>query len=49
MIASVDQAPAPKPLTLGCTASSAIRAALVERLAALDAQKDIALATDVDA
>jgi hypothetical protein len=31
------------------TAYTSIRAALLDRLAALDAQKDIALATDVDA
>jgi hypothetical protein len=49
MIASVDRAPTPKRLTLGSTAYTSIRAALVDRLAALDAQKDIAVTTDVDA
>ncbi len=49
MIASVDRTPAPKRLTLGSTAYTSIRAALVDRLATLDAQKDIARSTDVDA
>jgi NAD(P)-dependent dehydrogenase (short-subunit alcohol dehydrogenase family) len=49
MIASVDRTPAPRRLTLGSTAYASIRAALVDRLAALDAQKDIALSADVDA
>jgi hypothetical protein len=49
IIESVDHSPAPKRLTLGSTAYASIRAALAERLAALDAQKEIALATDVDA
>jgi NAD(P)-dependent dehydrogenase (short-subunit alcohol dehydrogenase family) len=48
VIASVDRAPAPRRLTLGSTAYTSIRAALVDRLAALDAQKEIALSTDVD-
>jgi hypothetical protein len=39
--------PAPKRLTLGSAAYTSIRAALVGRLAALDAQRDIALSTDV--
>lgn len=47
MIDSVDRSPAPKRLTLGSTAYTSIRAALMDRLAALDAQKDIALSTDV--
>lgn len=49
MIASVDRTPAPRRLTLGSTAYASIRAALADRLAALDAQKDIALSADVDA
>jgi NAD(P)-dependent dehydrogenase (short-subunit alcohol dehydrogenase family) len=49
MIASVGRAPAPQRLTLGSTAYTSIRAVLVERLAALDTQKDIALSTDADA
>jgi NAD(P)-dependent dehydrogenase (short-subunit alcohol dehydrogenase family) len=46
MIASVHQSPAPKRLALGSDAYEMIRAALTERLAALEAQKDIALSTD---
>lgn len=49
MIASVDRTPPPRRLTLGSTAYASIRAALADRLAALDAQKDIALSADVDA
>jgi len=49
MIASADRTPAPKRLTLGSTAYTSIRAALVDRLADLDAQRDIARSTDVDA
>ncbi len=48
MIECVDASPAPRRLTLGSTAYRSIRAALVERIAALDAQKEIALSTDVD-
>lgn len=48
MIASVDVRPAPRRLTLGSGAYERVRAALVERLAVLDAQKDIALSTDFD-
>jgi hypothetical protein len=46
MIASLDRSPAPRRLTLGRDAYAQVRAVLVERLAALDAQKDIALSTD---
>jgi hypothetical protein len=49
MIASVDRTPAPRRLTLGSAAYTGIRAALEGRLAALEADKDIALSTDVDA
>lgn len=49
MIASLDQHPAPKRLTLGSDAYSLVHAALTERLAALEAQKDTALSTDVQA
>ncbi len=49
MIDSVDRSPAPRRLTLGSAAYTKIRAALMERLAALEAQKDIAFSTDVDA
>ncbi|NPT34347.1 SDR family oxidoreductase [Paraburkholderia xenovorans] len=46
MIASVDQNPAPKRLVLGTDAYNNIKGALTERLAALEAQKDIAFSTD---
>lgn len=46
MIASVDQHPAPKRLALGTDAYNNVKAALTERLAALEAQKDIAVSTD---
>jgi hypothetical protein len=48
MIDSVDRSPAPKRLALGSGTYTSIRAALVERLATLDSQKDIALSTDID-
>lgn len=47
MIDSVDCKPAPKRLPLGSDTYTLIRAALVERLAALDGQKEIALSADV--
>jgi NAD(P)-dependent dehydrogenase (short-subunit alcohol dehydrogenase family) len=46
MIDSVDQAPAPIRLTLGSDAYTMVRAALADRIAALDAQKAIAFGTD---
>ena len=46
MIDSIKHSPAPRRLTLGSGAYNSIRAALVERLGALDAQKDIAFSTD---
>lgn len=46
IIASVDVTPAPLRLALGSSAYTSIRAALVARLAALDAQEDIARSTD---
>ncbi|WP_213767880.1 SDR family oxidoreductase [Caballeronia sp. dw_19] len=49
MIASVDQNPAPKRLALGTDAYNNIKAALTERLAALEAQKQLAFSTDFDA
>lgn len=49
MIACVDRTPAPRRLTLGSAAYTGIRAALEGRLAALEADMDIALSTDVDA
>ena len=49
MIDSAAQQPAPKRLTLGSTAYASVREALTGRLAALEAQKDLALASDIDA
>jgi hypothetical protein len=49
MIDSVDRSPAPRRLALGSDAYAHIRAALLDRLAALDAQKDVALSTDMAA
>ena len=46
MIDSVDQSPAPRRLVMGNAAYSRVRAALVDRLSELDAQKDVALAVD---
>ena len=48
MIDSADRHPAPRRLTLGRDSYTRVRAALVERIAALDAQKSIAFSTDVD-
>ena len=48
MIASTDRSPAPRRLVMGSTSFVAIRAALEERIAELDAQKEIALSTDGD-
>ena len=48
MIDVADQNPAPMRLTLGREAYTKIRAALVERIAALDAQKETALSTEAD-
>jgi NAD(P)-dependent dehydrogenase (short-subunit alcohol dehydrogenase family) len=49
IIASADQNPAPKRLTLGSDAYALIHAALTERLADLEAQKELAHSTDVSA
>jgi NAD(P)-dependent dehydrogenase (short-subunit alcohol dehydrogenase family) len=46
MINSVDQEPAPLRLTLGSDAYGALAVALGGRLAALEAQQDVALSTD---
>ncbi len=46
MIDSVGQSPAPRRLVMGSGAYSRVRAPLVDRLSALDAQKDLALAVD---
>jgi NAD(P)-dependent dehydrogenase (short-subunit alcohol dehydrogenase family) len=47
MIASVDQEPAPKRLALGTDAYLNIKTALIERLEALEAQKEITVSTDI--
>ena len=49
IIASADQSPAPKRLTLGSDAYALIHAGLMERLADLEAQKQLAHSTDVNA
>jgi NAD(P)-dependent dehydrogenase (short-subunit alcohol dehydrogenase family) len=49
IIASADQSPAPKRLTLGSDAYALIHAALTERLADLEAQKELAHSTDIGA
>jgi NAD(P)-dependent dehydrogenase (short-subunit alcohol dehydrogenase family) len=49
IIASADQSPAPKRLTLGSDAYALVHTALTERLAALESQKALAHSTDVDA
>jgi NAD(P)-dependent dehydrogenase (short-subunit alcohol dehydrogenase family) len=46
MIASVDQEPAPRRLALGSDAWQTMHKGLSERLAALEAQKDLAFSTD---
>jgi len=48
MIDCVDRSPTPRRLLLGSDAYAQVRAALVDRLAALDAQREVALSTDVD-
>ena len=48
MLHSAAQSPAPRRLTLGRGAYTQIRAALVKRLAELDAQQVVALSTEVD-
>jgi hypothetical protein len=47
MIDSVDENPAPRRLALGSDAFTIIHKALTERLAALEAQKELALSTDL--
>lgn len=49
MIACAAETPAPKRLVLGSGPYNRIRAALQERLAALEAQRSIAESTDIDA
>jgi NAD(P)-dependent dehydrogenase (short-subunit alcohol dehydrogenase family) len=48
MVESADRAQAPKRLVLGSTAYDSIRAALTSRLSALEAQKELSLAADMD-
>jgi NAD(P)-dependent dehydrogenase (short-subunit alcohol dehydrogenase family) len=48
MIDSVDRNPAPRRLALGSTTYNSIRKALTERLAELDAHREITLSTDID-
>ncbi len=48
IIASADQTPAPKRLTLGSDAYALVHAALTERLAILENQKALAHSTDVE-
>ncbi len=48
IIASADQTPAPKRLTLGSDAYALVHAALTERLAALENQRALAHSTDVE-
>jgi NAD(P)-dependent dehydrogenase (short-subunit alcohol dehydrogenase family) len=49
IIDSVDQEPAPKRIVLGTDAFRIIQKALAERLAAVEAQKDLAASTDIPA
>jgi NAD(P)-dependent dehydrogenase (short-subunit alcohol dehydrogenase family) len=49
MIDSVDQQPAPKRLVLGADSYTMIQKALSDRLAAVEAQKDLASSTDFPA
>jgi hypothetical protein len=48
IIQSVDVSPAPRRLTLGSNAYEAIAATWRDRLAALEAQRDLAYSTDAD-
>jgi NAD(P)-dependent dehydrogenase (short-subunit alcohol dehydrogenase family) len=48
MIDSAERSPAPRRLIFGRESYARVRAALIERIAALDAQQDIAASTDVD-
>jgi NAD(P)-dependent dehydrogenase (short-subunit alcohol dehydrogenase family) len=49
MIDSTERSPAPQRLAMGSNTYASIRKALLSRLAVLEAQKDVALSTDVDA
>ncbi len=48
IIDSVDVSPAPRRLTLGSNAYEVLAAAWRDRLAALEAQRDLAYSTDAD-
>ena len=48
MIDSAEVSPAPRRLVMGASSYAAIRAALVQRIAELDAQKQVAFSTDSD-
>ena len=48
MIEAAEADPAPRRLTLGSQAFAHVRAALADRLAVLEAQREVALATDQD-
>ncbi|MDN4592124.1 short chain dehydrogenase [Xenophilus aerolatus] len=48
IIDSAEQSPAPRRLTLGSDAYAFVHDALTSRLAALEAQKDVAHSTDID-
>ncbi|MEE7566896.1 SDR family NAD(P)-dependent oxidoreductase, partial [Xanthomonas sp. Kuri4-3] len=47
MISSLDQVPAPRRLTLGSTAYTHVHAALTQRLAELEAQRELACSADL--
>lgn len=47
MIESADHDPAPKRIALGSDAYAAVHKALGDRLAVLEAQKDLAFSTDL--
>jgi len=49
IVGSVDQEPAPKRIVLGTDSWGIIHKALTDRLAAVDAQKDLAASTDIPA
>jgi hypothetical protein len=49
MIDTADRNPAPARITLGSDAYSCVHAALSDRLAALEAQRDLPLSTDFPA
>ena len=48
MLESVERSPAPRRLVLGRDAYNKIRAALADRIVALDAQKETAFSTEIE-